>query len=72
MVKQRIYIPCATDNWPMQVRPLPEAPPDHFGQIDFMSQKLDDDGPNYQGQSLYPVPLAGRKPRETVSHSRSM
>lgn len=26
MVKQRIYIPCATDNWPMWVRLPPEAP----------------------------------------------
>ena len=26
MVKQRIYIPCATDNWPIQVRVLSEAP----------------------------------------------
>ena len=25
-VKQRIYIPCATDNWPMWVRLPPEAP----------------------------------------------
>lgn len=31
MVKQRIYIPCATDNWPIWVRvpyPLPVAPMD--------------------------------------------
>ena len=26
MVKQRIYIPCATDNWPMSVRLRPEVP----------------------------------------------
>jgi hypothetical protein len=26
MVKQRIYIPCATDNWPMSVRPRPLLP----------------------------------------------
>ena len=25
-VKQRIYIPCATDNWPMWVRLPPEVP----------------------------------------------
>ena len=51
---------------------FPPLLPDHFGQIDCVSQKLDDDGPNYQGQPLDPKPLAGGNTRETPSQGRSM
>jgi hypothetical protein len=71
MVKQRIYIPCATDNWPMSVRLRPEVP-DHFGQIDAGVVKLIDDGPNCQGPILNPGPLTGGNTKETASHSRIM
>ena len=51
---------------------FPPLLPDRFGQIDRVSRKLDDDGPNYQGPTCYPQPLAGGDTQETPSQGRTM